>query len=52
MGGGYFFEEEGNGFKKAENLIRALEADLDFLSRVLDFKLAEKVPAIHIDNMD
>ncbi|MDM3870211.1 prolyl oligopeptidase family serine peptidase [Porticoccus sp. W117] len=46
------FMGEGHGFRKAENIIRAYEAELYFYSRVFDFELAEPVEPVRINNMD
>jgi len=45
------FEGEQHGFRKAENIQRALEAELYFFSRVFRFDLAEHVEPIRIENM-
>jgi len=45
------FKGEGHGFRRAENIRAALEAELYFYSRVFDFELAEPIPAIAIENM-
>ncbi len=45
------FEGEGHGFRKAENQIRALEAELYFYSRVLGFDTADKLPAVAIEGL-
>lgn len=45
------FEGEGHGFRRAENIKRALEAELYFYSRVLGFELADKVEPVEIENM-
>ncbi|MFQ3631102.1 S9 family peptidase [Roseiflexus sp.] len=45
------FEGEQHGFRKAETIIRALEAELYFYARVLGFELAEPVEPIVIDNL-
>ncbi len=42
------FEGEAHGFRKAENQIHSLEAELYFYSRVLGFEVAEELPAIDI----
>ena len=44
------FEGEGHGFRKAENIERALEAHLSFLAQVLDFELADEIEPISIEN--
>jgi dipeptidyl aminopeptidase/acylaminoacyl peptidase len=46
------FEGEGHGFRKAENIKRALDGELHFYSRVFGFELAEPVEAVHIDNLE
>ena len=38
------FEGEGHGFRKAENIAKALEAELTFYSRVLGFPVPEGTP--------
>jgi dipeptidyl aminopeptidase/acylaminoacyl peptidase len=45
------FEGEQHGFRKAENVIRALEAELYFYSRILGFDLADDIEPVHIDNL-
>lgn len=45
------FEGEGHGFLKAENIKRAVEAELYFYGRVFGFPLADTVEAISIDNL-
>ncbi len=45
------FEGEGHGFRRAENIKRALEAELYFYSRVFGFELADKVEPVVIENM-
>ncbi len=45
------FEGEGHGFRRAENIKRALEAELYFYSRVFGFELADKVEPVLIENM-
>ncbi len=45
------FEGEGHGFRRAENIQRALEAELYFYSKVLGFELADKVEPVTIENM-
>jgi len=45
------FEGESHGFRKAENRIRALEAELYFYSRVFGFDTADKLPQIGISNL-
>ncbi|MDN5804632.1 MAG: prolyl oligopeptidase family serine peptidase, partial [Microlunatus sp.] len=45
------FEGEGHGFRRAESIKAALEAQLYFLGRVFDFKPADELPVIEIDNL-
>ena len=46
------FEGEQHGFRKAENIKRALDAELYFFSTVFGFELAEPVEPVHIENLD
>jgi dipeptidyl aminopeptidase/acylaminoacyl peptidase len=46
------FEGEQHGFRKAENIKRALEAELYFYSRVFGFELADEIEPIRIENLD
>ena len=45
------FEGEGHGFRKAENIKRALDAELYFYSRVFGFELADSVEPVAIENL-
>ncbi|HEX9090020.1 MAG TPA: prolyl oligopeptidase family serine peptidase, partial [Anaerolineales bacterium] len=45
------FPGEQHGFVKAENNIRALEAELYFYSRIFKFELADSVEPVKIDNL-
>jgi dipeptidyl aminopeptidase/acylaminoacyl peptidase len=45
------FEGEQHGFRRAENIKRALEAELSFYSRVFGFELADPVEPVPIDNL-
>ncbi|HZA74127.1 MAG TPA: prolyl oligopeptidase family serine peptidase, partial [Propionibacteriaceae bacterium] len=42
---------EGHGFRKAETIISATQAQVYFLGRVLGFTPADDVPPIPIDNL-
>ena len=44
------FAGEGHGFRRAENIIRAKEAELDFYGRVFGFKPADKIEPVEIEN--
>ncbi|HVF44639.1 MAG TPA: S9 family peptidase [Pyrinomonadaceae bacterium] len=45
------FEGEQHGFRKAENIKRALEGELYFYSRVFGFPLADEVEPVEIENL-
>lgn len=45
------FEGEQHGFRRAENIKRALDAELYFYSRIFGFPLAEPVEPVQIDNL-
>jgi dipeptidyl aminopeptidase/acylaminoacyl peptidase len=45
------FEGEQHGFRKAENIKRALEGEMYFYSRVFDFPLADNVEPVEIENL-
>ena len=45
------FEGEQHGFRRAENIKRALDAELDFYSRVFGFALADPVEPAPIENL-
>lgn len=45
------FEGEQHGFRRAENIKRALEGELFFYSRVFGFDLADDVEPLRIENM-
>ena len=44
------FEGEQHGFRRAENIKRALEGELYFYSRIFGFPLADKIEPLPIDN--
>ena len=44
------FEGEGHGFRRAETIIRAHEAELYFYSRIFGFALAEPIALVEIVN--
>jgi dipeptidyl aminopeptidase/acylaminoacyl peptidase len=46
------FEQEQHGFRRAENIKHALDAELYFYARVFGFKQADEVKAVHIENLD
>jgi dipeptidyl aminopeptidase/acylaminoacyl peptidase len=45
------FEGEQHGFRRAENIRRALDGELYFLSRVFGFDLPEAVAPVEIANL-
>ncbi|MBN2003211.1 MAG: S9 family peptidase [Anaerolineae bacterium] len=45
------FEGEQHGFRHAANIQRALDAELYFYSRIFGFALADKIEAVHIENL-
>jgi dipeptidyl aminopeptidase/acylaminoacyl peptidase len=45
------FEGEQHGFRKAENIARALEAELAFYGRVLGFEPADDLPPLEIRHL-
>jgi dipeptidyl aminopeptidase/acylaminoacyl peptidase len=45
------FEGEAHGFRKAETVKRALEAELYFYGKIFDFPTDKSLPVIHIDNL-
>jgi dipeptidyl aminopeptidase/acylaminoacyl peptidase len=42
------FEGEGHGFRRAENINRALEAELSFYAQVFGFALADQIDAVEL----
>jgi dipeptidyl aminopeptidase/acylaminoacyl peptidase len=46
------FEGEGHGFRKAENVKRAIEAHVSFLAQVLGFEPADQLEPIEIENLE
>ena len=45
------FEGEQHGFRRAENIRRALEAELYFYGRIFDFTPADAIEAVVIENL-
>ena len=45
------FEGEQHGFRRKENIKRALEAELYFYSKILGFELADHVEPVKIENL-
>jgi acetyl esterase/lipase len=45
------FEGEGHGFRKAENIVHAIQAELYFYSKVLNMSVADDLPELNIENL-
>jgi dipeptidyl aminopeptidase/acylaminoacyl peptidase len=45
------YEGEGHGFRKAENIVSSLEAELSFYAQVLGFEPAGGIPRLEIVNL-
>lgn len=45
------FANEGHGFRQADNIVRAMEAELYFYSRVFKFPLAETITPVLIEDL-
>ena len=45
------FEKEGHGFRRAENVRRAIESEYAFFARVFGFDPADDLPELCIDNL-
>ncbi len=45
------FEGEQHGFRKGENIQRALEAELYFYSKILGFEVADDVEPVAFENL-
>jgi dipeptidyl aminopeptidase/acylaminoacyl peptidase len=45
------FEKEGHGFRRAENIKRALEAELYFYGRIFGFVPADAIAPVEIENL-
>jgi dipeptidyl aminopeptidase/acylaminoacyl peptidase len=46
------FEGEQHGFRRAENIARALEAELYFYAKVFGFALADEIEPVKIENVN
>jgi dipeptidyl aminopeptidase/acylaminoacyl peptidase len=46
------FEGEQHGFRRAQNIKRALDAELYFYSRIFGFELAEPIESVIIENLE
>jgi dipeptidyl aminopeptidase/acylaminoacyl peptidase len=45
------FDKEQHGFRIAQNIKRALDAELYFYSRIFGFQLANEIPPVKIENL-
>lgn len=45
------FEGEGHGFRRAETIKRALEAELSFYAQIFDFEPADKIERLAVENL-
>jgi dipeptidyl aminopeptidase/acylaminoacyl peptidase len=45
------FAGEGHGFRKAETIKAAIEAELSFYGQIFGFTPADDIPIIHVDNL-
>ena len=45
------FAGEQHGFRRAENIVRSIEGELYFYSRIFGFTTAEPIPPVAIDNL-
>ena len=45
------FEGEGHGFRRAENIMRAIEAELYFYGKIFGFTPADPIEPVAIDNL-
>jgi dipeptidyl aminopeptidase/acylaminoacyl peptidase len=45
------FEGEGHGFRKAENIVASLEAELSFYAQILGFEPGDPIPKLAIDHL-
>jgi dipeptidyl aminopeptidase/acylaminoacyl peptidase len=46
------FADEQHGFRQAQNMRRALEAELDFYARIFGLELADSIEPVEIANLD
>ena len=45
------FEGEQHGFRKAEHIVRAQEAELSFYAQVLGFEPGDPIEPVHVENL-
>jgi dipeptidyl aminopeptidase/acylaminoacyl peptidase len=45
------FEGEGHGFRKAENIVASLEAELSFYAQILGLELGDDIPELAVEHL-
>ena len=45
------FPGEGHGFRKAENIVSSLHAELSFYAQVLGFEPGDPIPKLDVENL-
>ena len=45
------FEGEQHGFRKSQNIVAALEAEVSFYAQILGFELGDDIPPVKIENL-
>jgi len=45
------FEDEQHGFRRSDNIVRSLEAELFFYGKIFDIEIADKVEPVEIENL-
>jgi dipeptidyl aminopeptidase/acylaminoacyl peptidase len=45
------FEGEQHGFRRAENIVRAIEAEYLFFAKIFDIEPADTIPPLEIENL-
>jgi dipeptidyl aminopeptidase/acylaminoacyl peptidase len=45
------FEGEGHGFRKAENIVASLEAELSFYAQILGLELEDDIPELAVEHL-
>jgi dipeptidyl aminopeptidase/acylaminoacyl peptidase len=46
------FDDEDHGFRRAENVVRALEAELSFYGQLFELALADDIPPVEVVGLD
>jgi dipeptidyl aminopeptidase/acylaminoacyl peptidase len=45
------FEGEQHGFRRAENIVRAIEAEYLFFAKIFDIEPADTIPPLEVENL-